>query len=58
MQVFILASYYMRNKEAAERFGVDARDILIEIGRRKAVGGQEDMILEVAGELKSGIVTA
>ena len=36
---------------AAERFGVDARDILMELGRRKAVAGQEDMIVSVAQEL-------
>ena len=27
------------------------RDILVELGRRKAVGGQEDWIIEVAYEL-------
>ena len=33
---------------AAERFGVDARDILVEVGKRKSVGGQEDLVIEVA----------
>ncbi|HKZ26219.1 MAG TPA: hypothetical protein VJ398_10560, partial [Acidimicrobiia bacterium] len=28
-----------------------AKDILIELGRRKVVGGQEDMIIDVAVEL-------
>jgi len=37
---------------AAERFGVDVRDILMELGRRKVVGGQEDIILDVAMNLK------
>ncbi|OGE35701.1 4-hydroxy-2-oxovalerate aldolase [Candidatus Daviesbacteria bacterium RIFCSPHIGHO2_12_FULL_37_16] len=36
---------------AAERFGVDARDILIELGRRKIVAGQEDIIVDVAANL-------
>ncbi|MBP5158461.1 MAG: 4-hydroxy-2-oxovalerate aldolase, partial [Treponema sp.] len=36
---------------AADSFGVDARDILMELGRRKAVAGQEDMIVSVAQEL-------
>lgn len=27
---------------------VDARDVLVELGKRKVVGGQEDMIEEVA----------
>lgn len=36
---------------AAREFGVDPRDILAELGRRKVVGGQEDMIVEVAEKL-------
>jgi hypothetical protein len=36
---------------AADRFGVDARDILVEVGRRKSVGGQEDLVIEVAARL-------
>jgi len=36
---------------AAERFGVDARDILLEVGRRQSVGGQEDLMIEVAAGL-------
>jgi len=36
----------------AEEQGVDARDIFFELGRRKAVAGQEDLILEVALSLK------
>jgi 4-hydroxy 2-oxovalerate aldolase len=38
-------------KRAAERYGLDARDILVELGRREAVAGQEDWILDVALEL-------
>ena len=33
---------------AAERFGIPARDILVELGRKKMIGGQEDMILDTA----------
>ncbi|HUD19804.1 MAG TPA: 4-hydroxy-2-oxovalerate aldolase [Patescibacteria group bacterium] len=39
-------------KRAAERFGVDVRDILVELGGRKVVAGQEDIIVEVALYLK------
>lgn len=35
-------------KKAAERFGVDPRDIFMELGRRKMVAGQEDFIVDVA----------
>ena len=35
----------------AKEFKVDPRDIFFELGRRKIVAGQEDMILEVAKDL-------
>ncbi|MEI6645145.1 MAG: 4-hydroxy-2-oxovalerate aldolase [bacterium] len=35
----------------AKEFNVDPRDVFFELGRRKIVGGQEDIILEVAKEL-------
>jgi 4-hydroxy 2-oxovalerate aldolase len=35
-------------KKAAERFGVDPRDIFMELGRRKIVAGQEDFIVDIA----------
>ena len=38
-------------QRAAEQLGVDPRDVFFELGRRKVVGGQEDLILEVATEL-------
>jgi hypothetical protein len=44
----VYSSFLLHADKAAERFGVDARDILVELGKRKVVGGQEDMIEEVA----------
>ena len=44
----IYSSFLLHAEKAAQQFGVDPRDILVEIGRRQAVGGQEDMIVEVA----------
>ena len=48
----VYSSFLLHAQRAAEKFGVDSRDILIELGRRKVVGGQEDMILDVAAEIK------
>lgn len=47
----VYSSFLLHAKRAANRFNVDVRDVLLELGRRKAVGGQEDWIIEVAHEL-------
>jgi 4-hydroxy-2-oxovalerate aldolase len=49
----VYSSFMLHTRRAAEKFNVDPRDILIELGRRKAVGGQEDWIIEVAYELSN-----
>jgi 4-hydroxy-2-oxovalerate/4-hydroxy-2-oxohexanoate aldolase len=45
------SSFLLFAKRAAAKYGVTARDILVEMGRRKTVGGQEDMIEDVALDL-------
>ncbi|MED3855117.1 4-hydroxy-2-oxovalerate aldolase [Priestia megaterium] len=47
----VYSSFLLHAERAAKRFDLDSRDILLELGKRKAVGGQEDMILDVAAEL-------
>jgi 4-hydroxy 2-oxovalerate aldolase len=47
----VYSSFLLHTVRAAERFGVDARDVLVELGRRRIVGGQEDMIIDVAYEM-------
>ena len=45
------ASFLLHAIRAGERFGVDPRSIILALGERQAVTGQEDMILEVGAEL-------
>ena len=47
----VYSSFMLHARNAAKRFNVDMRDILIELGKKKAVGGQEDWIIEVAHNL-------
>ena len=54
----VYGSFLLHAKRAAERYGVEAKDILLELGRRGVVGGQEDMIIDVAVELERRAATA
>lgn len=47
----VFSAFKIHVQKAAIEFGVDPRDIFLELGRRKAVGGQEDMIIEIAESL-------
>ncbi len=47
----VYGSFLLHAERAAERYGVPQAEILLELGRRKVVGGQEDMIIDVAVEL-------
>jgi 4-hydroxy 2-oxovalerate aldolase len=48
----IYSTFALFAERAAEKYQVDIREILLELGRRGAIGGQEDMIIDVAVQLQ------
>lgn len=57
-QMGVYNSFLLHAERAAQRYGVPVQDILAEVGRRGYVGGQEDMIIEVAVALRESGVPA
>jgi len=47
----VYGSFLLHAERAAERYDVPVAEILLELGQRQVVGGQEDMIIDVALEL-------
>lgn len=50
----VYSTFLLHAKRHGERLGIDPREILVELGRRNAVAGQEDWIVDVAEELARG----
>ena len=48
----VYSSFLRHAEKAAENYDMDTREILVELGKRRRVGGQEDMIIDVAVDLK------
>ena len=44
----VYSSFLLFAKRSAEKYNLSSRDILVELGRRRTVGGQEDMIEDLA----------
>ncbi len=47
----VYSSFLRHAEKASEQYGLKTVDILMELGRRRMVGGQEDMIVDVALDL-------
>nr|MBP7080430.1 4-hydroxy-2-oxovalerate aldolase [Rhodocyclaceae bacterium] len=44
----VYSSFLLFAKRAEKKYGITARELLVELGRRGMVGGQEDMIEDTA----------
>ncbi|MGY4916236.1 4-hydroxy-2-oxovalerate aldolase [Streptomyces sp. 900116325] len=49
----LYSTFFHPAKRAAAKYGVPMRELLLELGRREVIGGQEDMIIDVAAELRA-----
>lgn len=47
----VYSSFLLHAEKASQKYNMDTREILVELGKRKMVGGQEDMIVDVALDL-------
>lgn len=51
----VFSGFSKHVKRVSKEFGVDPRDVFMELGRQKIVAGQEDTIIDIAMKLKKGV---
>ena len=51
----VYSSFLRHSEAAAKKYGLKTVDILVELGKRRMVGGQEDMIVDVALDLQQRV---
>jgi|TARA_B100001750_G_C15514740_1_gene606226 4-hydroxy 2-oxovalerate aldolase len=54
----VFSGFIKHVEKISSQYNVDPRDVFFELGKRKVVAGQEDLIIEVAAEIKSKNINA
>lgn len=54
----LYSSFLLHAERSSARFGVPLKELLIEVSRAKPVGGQEDVIVDVAARMASRMVAS